>query len=129
MKICRYLMRDASSSDPASPSYGLIEGENVIEISGPLWAPWLRGSRSSRLADVRLLAPVEPSKIVCIGRNYAAHAAEMGNEVPKEPLMFQATFLHHRPGRSDRLDKIFPTRGTRRRTRPGYWPPLLAVAR
>src|SRR5437764_8124022 len=88
MKICRYLMRDASSSDPASPSYGLIEGENVIEISGPLWAPWSRGSRSSRLADVRLLAPVEPSKIVCIGRNYAAHAAEMGNEVPKEPLMF-----------------------------------------
>src|SRR5947208_1458089 len=88
MKICRYLMRDASSSDAAPPRYGLIEGESVIEISGPLWAPWLRGSRSSRLADVRLLAPVEPSKIVCIGRNYAAHAAEMGNEVPKEPLMF-----------------------------------------
>src|SRR6266581_4008304 len=88
MKICRYLMRGASSSDSASPRYGLIEGENVIEISGPPWAEWSRGSRSSRLADVRLLAPVEPSKIVCIGRNYAAHAAEMGNEVPKEPLMF-----------------------------------------
>src|ERR1700693_1110984 len=88
MKICRYLLRDASSSDPASPRYGLIEGENVIEISGPPWGPWSRGSRSSRLADVRLLAPVEPSKIVCIGRNYAAHAAELGNEVPKEPLMF-----------------------------------------
>ena len=41
-----------------------------------------------RLVDVRLLAPVEPSKVVCIGRNYAAHAAELGNEVPKEPLMF-----------------------------------------
>ena len=88
MKICRYLMRDASSAGAASPRYGLIEGENVIEISGPHWEPWSRGSRSSRLADVRLLAPVEPSKIVCIGRNYAAHAAEMGNEVPKEPLMF-----------------------------------------
>src|ERR1700693_1499160 len=88
MKICRYLLRDASSSDPASPRYGLIEGENVIEISAPLWAPWSRGSRSSRLADVRLLAPVEPSKIVCIGRNYAAHAAELGNELPKEPLIF-----------------------------------------
>jgi 2-keto-4-pentenoate hydratase/2-oxohepta-3-ene-1,7-dioic acid hydratase in catechol pathway len=88
MKICRYLVRDASSSDTAPPHYGLIEGESVIEIFGPLWAPWSRGSRSSRLADVRLLAPVEPSKIVCIGRNYAAHAAEMGNEVPKEPLMF-----------------------------------------
>jgi 2-keto-4-pentenoate hydratase/2-oxohepta-3-ene-1,7-dioic acid hydratase in catechol pathway len=88
MKICRYLMRGASSQDPASPRYGLIEGENVIEISGPPWGQWSRGSRSSRLADVRLLAPVEPSKIVCIGRNYAAHAAELGNEVPKEPLMF-----------------------------------------
>jgi 2-keto-4-pentenoate hydratase/2-oxohepta-3-ene-1,7-dioic acid hydratase in catechol pathway len=88
MKICRYLLREASSSDTASPRYGLIEGENVIEISGPPWAQWSRGSRSSRLADARLLAPVEPTKIVCIGRNYAAHAAEMGNEVPKEPLMF-----------------------------------------
>jgi 2-keto-4-pentenoate hydratase/2-oxohepta-3-ene-1,7-dioic acid hydratase in catechol pathway len=37
---------------------------------------------------VRLGAPVEPGKVVCIGRNYAAHAAEFGNEVPKEPLMF-----------------------------------------
>src|SRR6267143_590162 len=88
MKICRYLMREASSSDTASPRYGLIEGENVIEISGSPWAQWSRGSRSVRLADARLLAPVEPTKIVCIGRNYAAHAAEMGNEVPKEPLMF-----------------------------------------
>src|SRR6266478_970929 len=87
MKVCRYLMPDVSSSDAALPRYGLIEGENVIEISGPLWAPWSRGSRSSRLVDVRLLAPVEPSKIVCIGRNYAAHAAEMGNEVPKEAII------------------------------------------
>jgi 2-keto-4-pentenoate hydratase/2-oxohepta-3-ene-1,7-dioic acid hydratase in catechol pathway len=37
---------------------------------------------------VQLLAPVLPSKIVCVGRNYAAHAAELGNEVPKEPLIF-----------------------------------------
>src|SRR5256885_9634575 len=79
MKICRYVMRDASSSDSASPRYGLIEGENVIEISGPPWGQWSRSSRSSRFADVWLLAPVEPSKIVCVGRNYAAHAAEMGN--------------------------------------------------
>jgi 2-keto-4-pentenoate hydratase/2-oxohepta-3-ene-1,7-dioic acid hydratase in catechol pathway len=88
MKICRYLMRGASSPDSAPPRYGVIEGENVIEMSGPPWGQWSRGSRSSRLADVRLLAPVEPSKIVCIGRNYAAHAAELGNDVPKEPLMF-----------------------------------------
>src|SRR5712672_873126 len=88
MKICRYVKRDATSSDAASPCYGLIEGDTVVEISGPPWGQWSRGMRSSRLADVRLIAPVEPTKIVCIGRNYAAHAAEMGNEVPKEPLMF-----------------------------------------
>lgn len=88
MKICRYEGRDASAAGSTVPRYGLIEGENVIEISGPPWGQWSRGSRSMRLVDVRLLAPVEPSKIVCIGRNYAAHAAELGNEVPKEPLMF-----------------------------------------
>ena len=41
-----------------------------------------------RLSEAALLAPVEPSKIVCIGRNYREHAAELGNEVPKEPLIF-----------------------------------------
>ena len=40
------------------------------------------------LAKLKLLAPVRPSKIVCIGRNYREHAAEMGSEVPKEPLLF-----------------------------------------
>jgi 2-keto-4-pentenoate hydratase/2-oxohepta-3-ene-1,7-dioic acid hydratase in catechol pathway len=88
MKICRYSMRNAPSSTAASPHFGLIEGDNVFEISGVPWGQWSRGAASSRLADVRLLAPVEPSKIVCVGRNYAAHAAELGNEVPKEPLIF-----------------------------------------
>lgn len=40
------------------------------------------------LKDLHLLAPVHPSKIVCVGRNYRDHAAELGNEVPKEPLLF-----------------------------------------
>ena len=40
------------------------------------------------LADVRLLAPVLPSKVVAIGRNYADHAAELGNEVPDDPIIF-----------------------------------------
>jgi 2-keto-4-pentenoate hydratase/2-oxohepta-3-ene-1,7-dioic acid hydratase in catechol pathway len=88
MKFCRYVMRNASSPADALPQYGLIEGENVLEISGTPWVQWSRGWHFSRQTDVRLLAPVEPSKIVCIGRNYAAHAAELGNEVPKEPLMF-----------------------------------------
>ncbi|MGO9127395.1 MAG: fumarylacetoacetate hydrolase family protein [Terriglobales bacterium] len=40
------------------------------------------------LAEAKLLVPVRPSKIVCVGRNYRAHAAELGNEVPTEPLLF-----------------------------------------
>src|SRR5690242_2108668 len=86
MKICRYVLRNTTSSP--SPRYGVIEGENVIEISGQPWEKGTRSPHSSRLSDVRLLAPVAPSKIVCVGRNYAAHAAELGNEVPKEPLIF-----------------------------------------
>jgi 2-keto-4-pentenoate hydratase/2-oxohepta-3-ene-1,7-dioic acid hydratase in catechol pathway len=39
-------------------------------------------------ADIRLLPPCSPSKIVCVGRNYAEHAAELGNDVPAEPLIF-----------------------------------------
>jgi len=54
-------------------------------------APWLGGQATGQtlpLADAQLLAPVTPSKVVCVGRNYAAHAAELGNAVPAEPLLF-----------------------------------------
>jgi len=86
MKICRYVPRNTTSSPV--PRYGIIEGKSVIEISGQPWGQWTRSAHSSHLTAVRLLAPVEPSKIVCVGRNYAAHAAELGNEIPKEPLIF-----------------------------------------
>lgn len=86
MKLCRYVPRNNASA--ASPRYGIMEGESVIEILGQPWGQCTRGAHSLRLADARLLAPIEPSKIVCVGRNYAAHAAELGNEVPKEPLIF-----------------------------------------
>jgi 2-keto-4-pentenoate hydratase/2-oxohepta-3-ene-1,7-dioic acid hydratase in catechol pathway len=72
----------------AQAAYGLLEGEEIKEISGRPWDSWSVGARKWRREDVRLLAPVEPSKIVCVGRNYAAHAAELGNEIPKEPLIF-----------------------------------------
>ena len=88
MKFCRFLPLDTSVSQPASPAYGLVEGEHVREISGLPWGSWSQGSQTWRIADVRLHAPVEPGKIVCVGRNYAAHAAELGNEMPKEPLIF-----------------------------------------
>src|SRR5229473_3088783 len=87
MKFCRFI-----SSDPAGDSafsrYGILDGENVQEVSAAPWTEWSTVGKPRPLASVRLLAPVEPSKIVCVGRNYAAHAAELGNEVPKEPLIF-----------------------------------------
>ena len=88
MKFCRFVPLGSSASQPAHPFYGLLEGERVRDISGPPWTMWSQGTRAWPLENVRLLAPVEPSKIVCVGRNYAAHAAELGNEVPKEPLIF-----------------------------------------
>ena len=52
-------------------------------------APWLGGrATSARAPKADLAAPVAPTKIVCVGRNYAAHAAELGNAVPAEPLLF-----------------------------------------
>jgi 2-keto-4-pentenoate hydratase/2-oxohepta-3-ene-1,7-dioic acid hydratase in catechol pathway len=88
MKFCRFVPLEASASSLVLPSYGLLEDGEILELSAAPWTQWSRTSRTRRLGEVRLLAPVEPAKIVCIGRNYAAHAAELGNEMPKEPLIF-----------------------------------------
>src|SRR5260221_431749 len=87
MKFCLFVPVDLAVSS-AAPLYGILEGDQVREMSGAPWTAWSQSSRAWPLAAVRLVAPVNHSKIVCIGRNYAAHAAELGNEVPKEPLMF-----------------------------------------
>jgi 2-keto-4-pentenoate hydratase/2-oxohepta-3-ene-1,7-dioic acid hydratase in catechol pathway len=74
-------------------SFGVVEGDGssgltVAEINSlPFEEVRLTGQRWA-LADVRLLAPIFSSKVIGIGRNYADHAAEMGNEVPTEPLIF-----------------------------------------
>ncbi len=88
MRFCRFLPLRAGALRSSSGVYGLLEIGQIREIAGAPWGEWSRGSRTWPLADVRLLAPVEPTKIVCVGRNYAAHAAELGNEVPGEPLIF-----------------------------------------
>jgi 2-keto-4-pentenoate hydratase/2-oxohepta-3-ene-1,7-dioic acid hydratase in catechol pathway len=87
MKFCRFVPLDRAVSS-AAPLYGILDADQVREISGGPWTAWSQSPRAWPLAAVRLVAPVDPSKIVGIGRNYAAHAAELGNEVPKEPLMF-----------------------------------------
>jgi 2-keto-4-pentenoate hydratase/2-oxohepta-3-ene-1,7-dioic acid hydratase in catechol pathway len=97
MKYCKYL----------SPS-GIARYAFVEERYGDLWAvrPMVvpdedlagrlaaledtstEAFHPAPLASLPLLAPVTPTKIVCVGRNYSEHAAEMGNDVPKEPLLF-----------------------------------------
>jgi 2-keto-4-pentenoate hydratase/2-oxohepta-3-ene-1,7-dioic acid hydratase in catechol pathway len=89
MKFCRFLPLDNSVARPAIPLFGLLEEDaQVCELSGPPWGKWSRTTHKWPLAEVRLAAPIAPTKIVCVGRNYAAHAAELGNEVPKEPMIF-----------------------------------------
>lgn len=85
MKICRF-----TAEDSVDPRFGILEGDSISEIKNAPWSnarPETTG-RSLPARSVKWLAPVTPTKIVCVGRNYAAHAAELGNEVPKEPLIF-----------------------------------------
>lgn len=86
MKVCRI-----SHSSFTQPRYAVMRDAQVY----PLPAEFDFGSieisdEESGLAldQVRLLAPLKPSKIVCVGRNYRDHAAELGNKMPEEPLLF-----------------------------------------
>jgi 2-keto-4-pentenoate hydratase/2-oxohepta-3-ene-1,7-dioic acid hydratase in catechol pathway len=82
MLICRY------ESDHG-PQSGVIDDGKVYQLRGlPFEASASQGQYVSELANVTLLPPTMPSKIVCVGRNYADHAQELGNEVPVEPLLF-----------------------------------------
>lgn len=88
MRIARFTTGD-------DPRYALVEGEpgheELVVITGdPIYTPVQPTGERVPLDDgVRLLAPVIPrSKIVGVGRNYAEHAAELGNEVPASPLLF-----------------------------------------
>src|SRR5260370_31549456 len=75
-------------SDSVERSWGVGAGENIREVSGSLTGEWKLSGRTWPLAEVQLVAPIEPGKIVCVGRNYRESAAELGNPVPTEPLIF-----------------------------------------
>ncbi|HKS48220.1 MAG TPA: fumarylacetoacetate hydrolase family protein [Amycolatopsis sp.] len=85
-------MRLARIAHAGGVAFAAIEGEGsdaeVLEIAEhPFGRPNFTGKRWP-LADVRLLAPILPTKVVAVGRNYAEHAAEFGNEVPGSPMIF-----------------------------------------
>ncbi|MFL7793352.1 MAG: fumarylacetoacetate hydrolase family protein [Anaerolineae bacterium] len=68
--------------------WGVIEGDVVYRLDGSPLGKWTRGEPIGNPENLALLAPATPTKIVCVGRNYAAHAAEHKAEVPTEPLLF-----------------------------------------
>jgi 2-keto-4-pentenoate hydratase/2-oxohepta-3-ene-1,7-dioic acid hydratase in catechol pathway len=67
---------------------GSVEGEFVLPLRGTFFEEPLPTGEEIPVAEVRLLAPVLPSKIVAVGKNYAEHAQEMGGDVPEEPVLF-----------------------------------------
>jgi 2-keto-4-pentenoate hydratase/2-oxohepta-3-ene-1,7-dioic acid hydratase in catechol pathway len=91
MRIVRF-SPGPNSGLGTDPLFGLLEddGTNISVIAGdPIYAGVSKTGAVTQLSDVRLLAPVIPrSKVVCIGKNYADHAAEMNSEVPTEPIIF-----------------------------------------
>jgi len=93
MKYCRF-------QHNGQAHYGLVESvagrESILRVlltppeqaGGDMESLRTRRIEPIALEDAALLPPVQPSKIVCVGRNYREHAAELGNEVPQEPLLF-----------------------------------------
>jgi len=89
-------VRIARFVHPGGAAFGVVEGApgapldalTIGEIEGHPFGQIVFTGQRWALPDVRLLSPILPSKVVCVGRNYAAHAAELGNEVPAAPLLF-----------------------------------------
>jgi 2-keto-4-pentenoate hydratase/2-oxohepta-3-ene-1,7-dioic acid hydratase in catechol pathway len=72
----------------AEPQHGWLRDDKVGTIEGDVFGKFKRAEAHTPIGQVRLLTPCTPSKIVCVGRNYVEHAKELGNDVPKIPLIF-----------------------------------------
>ena len=92
MRIARFLFEGQTR-------YGIVEGDGVLPCDGDPFTRLTRQSAALELSDVKLLPPVDPPNIVCIGLNYRGHAAETGLPIPSEPLFFlKATTALGGPG-------------------------------
>jgi 2-keto-4-pentenoate hydratase/2-oxohepta-3-ene-1,7-dioic acid hydratase in catechol pathway len=130
MRYCKYLSSEnGAEKGTRLARYAFVEKRNGVlwatlpmqapqedltsRLAGTLPLPSLApGFKEVPISELNLLPPVTPSKIICVGRNYRDHAAELGNEVPKEPLLFlkpPSSLLGSRgiirmPGISQRID-------------------------
>ena len=82
MQIVRY------KTDTESPKIGWFYEDKIGPITGDIFGEFQRAEAHLPMEDVQLLPPVQPSKIICVGRNYVAHAKEHQAEVPDVPLLF-----------------------------------------
>ena len=90
MRIVRF-SAPADLGVGTDPLFGVLNDQDSILVlrGDPIYSGIVPQDKSLKLSDVKLLAPVIPrSKVVCIGKNYADHAAEMGSVVPTEPIIF-----------------------------------------
>ena len=90
MRIVRF-SPNSTANLGSDPLFGVLNDQDQILVlrGDPLFAGIVPTESKVSLEDVRLLAPVIPrSKVVCVGKNYADHAAEMGSDVPKQPVIF-----------------------------------------
>ncbi len=90
MRIVRFSPNEAAGLG-TDPLFGVLNSEDQILVlrGDPLFSGIIPTESKVALSDVRLLAPVIPrSKVVCVGKNYADHAAEMGSDVPAQPVIF-----------------------------------------
>ncbi|WP_067461499.1 fumarylacetoacetate hydrolase family protein [Actinomadura macra] len=81
-------MRIARFATDEGMSFGVVEENTVAAIAAHPFGELTFTGQRLPLADVRLLAPILPSKVIAIGKNYADHAREMGSEPPAEPVLF-----------------------------------------
>lgn len=81
MRIVRY-------SSPSGARYGIVERDTVYELTGDLFGSFSRGAEVGPLADARLLTPVEPATIICVGNNYDELLALKGLKRPEHPNVF-----------------------------------------
>lgn len=87
MKIARF-KADPHAGAGNTVSYGVIEENRIYEISGSIFADFKKTDKSFDLNSVKLMAPVEPTKIVAVGLNYKDHAKELNLPIPQEPIIF-----------------------------------------
>jgi 2-keto-4-pentenoate hydratase/2-oxohepta-3-ene-1,7-dioic acid hydratase in catechol pathway len=83
-------MKVARFSSGTGARYGIIDGDDIVVLTGdPMFNGFEPTDERVPLSEAKIVAPVIPrSKVVAIGRNYAEHAKELGNETPTEPMMF-----------------------------------------